>query len=199
MFRDSTGQRQQGTLLVSVPEDAAPEDVTLQVTTGESEALEQSVSLLDGTRLDTGAPQLYEVGDWRAEVVDAEAMELPYERLGGQPETIRGEVAEAYLTPYTEQFGWSRSGELYLVVDVDEPQNHDNHSAIHAELPDGTVVQPQTESSSLLGAFDGPMTFAVPADAGGATVVLTPRAKPRVEVIEGDPAEASIAWEVRRG
>ncbi|WP_462417432.1 hypothetical protein [Kytococcus sp. Marseille-QA3725] len=190
----TAGDRQQGSVIVSAPEDIAPEDLLLEVTTGQEESLEQSLSIVDGTRTSDSAPQLYAVEDFTAEVTDAEAMSFDYVDLTKETQTIRGEVEKAHLTPYHEQFGFSRSGELYLVVTVDEPENHDNRSTIQVEMPDGTTIEPEDENRSLVKAFDGPMTFSVPADAGEAIVRLTPRAKPATEVTEGEPAEATVTW-----
>lgn len=193
------GDRQQGTLVVSAPEELSPEDLVLEVTTGEDDGLTQSLSLVDGTRTSDDAPQLYTVDGFEVELTDAESMNLPYERMNGAPETIRGEVEQAHLTPYHPEHGWSRSGELFLVVTVDEPKNHDNKSTIQVEMPDGTTIEPEAENSSLVRGFDGPMTFSVPADAGEATVRLTPKAKPKLDVITGDPAEATVTWSVTDG
>ncbi|HLR95976.1 MAG TPA: hypothetical protein VK053_15760 [Jiangellaceae bacterium] len=194
-----SGDRQQDTIVVAIPETAEPEDVVLEAKTSSSrrsdEDVIQMISLIDGSRVDTDIPQAYAMADWEAvEVSDAGTMEFEYERITGDLETIRGSVDTAYLTPLHADHGWPRTDEVFLVVDVDEPENHDNKSIIHVELPDGTVVQPQAENSSLVRAFSDPMVFSVPADAGTVTVVLTPRAKPFTDVLEGDPVEATVTW-----
>lgn len=194
-----SGDRQQATIVVAIPETAEPEDVVLETKTSSSrrsdEDVIQMISLIDGSRVDTDIPQAYDIVDWEAvEVSDAGTMDFEYERITGDTETIRGSVDTAYLTPLHADHGWPRTDEVFLVVDVDEPKNHDNHSTIHVELPDGTVVQPQAENSSLVRAFSDPMVFSVPADAGTVTVVLTPRAKPFTDILEGDPVEATITW-----
>src|SRR5690625_4796240 len=194
-----SGDRQQDTIVVAIPETAEPEDVVLEAKTSSSrrsdEDVIQMISLIDGSRVDTDIPQAYAIADWEAvEVSDAGTMDFHYERITGASETIRGSVDTAYLTPLHADHGWPRTDEIFLVIEVDEPKNNDNESTIHVELPDGTVVQPQAENSSLVRAFSDPMVFSVPADAGTVTVVLTPRAKPFTDVLEGDPVEATVTW-----
>src|SRR5690625_2500106 len=159
-----SGDRQQDTIVVAIPETAEPEDVVLEAKTSSSrrsdEDVIQMISLIDGSRVDTDIPQAYAIADWEAvEVSDAGTMEFEYERITGDLETIRGSVDTAYLTPLYADHGWPRTDEVFLVVDVDEPENHDNKSIIHVELPDGTVVQPQAENSSLVRAVSDPMVF----------------------------------------
>src|SRR5690625_2500494 len=128
-----SGERQQDTIVVAVPEEAEPEDVVLQTSTsgrGTDPAL-QSISLMDGTRVETDIPHAYLIPAWDGvEVSDAGTMDVPSERLSGAEESIRGSVDTAYLTPMHPDHGWPRTDDLYLVIDVDEPKNHDNHSII---------------------------------------------------------------------
>src|SRR5690625_1463479 len=194
-----SGDRQQDTIVVAIPEAAEPQDVLLEAKTASSRGGDhdviQTISLVDGSRVDIDIPQAYAIADWDAvEVSDAGTMDFDYERITGASETIRGSVDTAYLTPLHADHGWPRTDEIFLVIEVDEPKNNDNESTIHVELSDGTVVQPQAENSSLVRAFSDPMVFSVPADAGTVTAVLTPRAKPFTDVLEGDPVEATITW-----
>lgn len=189
-FRFGSQTSEQGTLLLSVPEDSAPEDVVLEV---ETDGEYQALSLMDGTRTASDVEHIYERG---TEVsVDGERWEHSFDGFA-QDATIAGEVTGAFVTPYQPRGGWARPGHVHLALQVDDREvggADSDETSITLELEDGSTVTASNDPSSLLLAFADPVWFEIPADTTELTAVVTPAAKSGANDVAFDDATVEVA------
>lgn len=181
VFTTDEETKQQGTAVVSVPEDSRPDEALLEVRTDEKA---QSLSLVNGRRVSTDVPQVYQVADHTVRVTDVEEFEENFTGWTGSDQRIAGKVADAFVVPWLDRknqgTGWAGAGKTYVSVEMDWAEfssTSEDKSSIRLELADGTLVQPDNDHSGLLSGFQYNAVFQVPADTRSATVIVTPKVK----------------------
>ncbi len=169
--------RQSGTIVVSVPEDHDSESAVLEV---ETDGAVQTVSLVDGTRVETDVPQAYP-GPVEVEVADAERLDATFDHWIGGETAVQGEVVGAIATPYLPREhggdGWAAPDQRFVSVDVDWSLNESvtyDRTTMRLEAPDGTTFQLVNKPRTLVDVFGDPAVFQVPADLDELTVVIDP-------------------------
>lgn len=169
--------RQSGTLVVSIPEDHDPESVVLEL---ETDGVVQSVSLVDGTRVDADIPQAYP-GPVEVEVADAERLDVTFDHWSGGETAVQGEVVGAFATSYLPRErggdGWAAPGQRFVSIDVDWSLNESvtyDRTTMRLEGSDGSTFQLINKPRTLVDVFGDPAVFQVPADLDELTVVIDP-------------------------
>lgn len=191
-FIAGSGQRNQSTYLLSIPEGTVPEDAVVELTTGD---VVQSLSLMDGSRVDSDVEHIYQAG---SEVsVDGEGWSHVFDSWASGTHEINGQVTGAVITPYVD--GWARPGQVFLGVDIDARDNggvDDDITTIQIELPDGSTVTPDNDHSSLVNRFAERAWFQVPADSEQLTLHVNPMGKAgRDEIDFESPVEVTLTIE----
>ncbi|HLR57448.1 MAG TPA: hypothetical protein VK098_04605 [Beutenbergiaceae bacterium] len=172
------GTRHQGTLLVSLPETAEPGDALLEIETQEKF---QSLSLIDGSRVSSDVPSVYESAGITAEVTDADHIDESFPGWASGDDRVMGEVTSAFTAPWLDRSddgdGWAPEGKMYLSVEVDWRKvsaTTFDESTMYVELPDGDVVHPQS-NISVGTKFSDNVVFHIPVDVDTLTVVIEPK------------------------
>jgi len=177
LFSTDDGARHTGTVVVSLPENHAPEDAVVEL---ETHGAFQTVSLLDGKRLRSDVEHAYP-GPGEVTVESAERLEMTFSHfINDREATVQGQVADAYATPfldlgYGRGDGWAAPGQQYLAVEVDWHVTESItylDTVVRAETPDGTAYPTLNDPSSLTDAFAREVVFQVPADTDQVTVVI---------------------------
>lgn len=186
---DNTG-RQQATVVVSVPEDPEPQDLTLEL---ESDGKYQQISLVNGLRVSSDVDYIYD----RPRSVDIEenSWEGEFQILTGDTETLRGEIVGGHIAPLMPGQGWASPENVYLVLDVDSRDisgTGDDRTTMYLEFEDGSTVTPDLDPSSLMNAFNDPVVFQIPADARSVTAVLEIAARGGIDDYTFDDVEVHI-------
>lgn len=161
----------QGTVLLSVPEDTSPEDVVLESI---SDGMSQEISLVDGTRTASDVEHIYS-RPAAVEIGESASWSHDYDSRRGLV-THSGEVIAAHVSPMVPAHGWADPGNVLLGVDVstqDLPNPHLDNSTIRLRLEDGSTVQPEVDPKGTDGPFSRTAWFQLPVDAVGATVVIS--------------------------
>jgi len=194
LFSTADGARHTGTLVVSLPKDPAPGDAVIEIETDDAF---QSVSLVDGTRVDTDVPQAYP-GPQEVTLESAERLDVSFPHWHRGEISVQGEVVGGFTTPYLSGQGWASPGQHYLSVAVDwhlsERTTYDE-TTMRVETADGDVFQPINDFSSHQEVFARDAVFQLPVDVEAVTVVIesayqtSPTNK---ELIEQDPISAEL-------
>ncbi|MGC5626806.1 hypothetical protein ACPYO6_00990 [Georgenia sp. Z1344] len=162
---------EQVTVVLSVPDDAAPEDVVLESVAFD---VSQEISLLDGTRTASGVEEIY-ARPTDVEVGEGAEWSHDYEtRYGGMTQT--GQLTGGVLTPFVPEVGWANPGHVFLGVDVttqEPPSPHYDESTIRLRLADGSTVEPETNTNGSDGPFTRRVWFQLPVDAAEAVVEVS--------------------------
>lgn len=186
-FVTGSGERMQTTFLVSVPEDTTAQEAVIVLSTDD---MEQSLSLIDGSRVASDVEPIYQAG---TEVsVDGEGWSHEFEKWAGGTHEINGEVTAAAISPYVD--GWARPGQVFLGVDIDARDNggtDEDHTTLQIELPDGSTVTPDNKHASLTNQFAERAWFQVPADSTELTLHVHPKGT-GAEEYEFDPVEIML-------
>lgn len=188
-FQTGSGERQQNTYMLSIPEGTPAEEAVAVLTTGD---VEQSISLIDGSRVDSDVEPIYQAG---TEVtVDGEGWSHEFDSWASGTHEINGQVTGAVITPYVD--GWARPGQVFLGVDIDardDGGSDEDITTIQVELPDGTTVTPDNDHSSLVNRFAERAWFQVPADAKDLILHVNPKGKAGLDEVEFDsPVEVKL-------
>ncbi len=200
VFSTADGTMQRGTIVASLPADSAPDAAVLEV---ETAGKFQSLSLLNGKRVNSDVEHIYDVVDRRVEIGKAEEFEETFTGWAGGTKRIAGSVVDAFATPWLDRGnggdGWAGPGKTYLSVEVDWVDisgADDDESTVHLELDNGKTVQPDNDPSSLVNAFDDNAVFQIPATTQHVTVVVTPQVKvgagSGAKVHKWDPVKAEL-------
>ncbi|USQ79694.1 DNA polymerase V family protein [Ornithinimicrobium faecis] len=192
VLRGGSGERQQTTYVVSVPEGASPEDAVAELVTDD---VVQQISLIDGTRVNSDVEHIYQAG---TEVtVDGEGYSQVFDSWASGTHEINGQVTGAVISPYVE--GWARPGQVFLGVDIDARDDtgvDDDITTIQLELADGSTLTPENDFSSLINRFDETAWFQVPADSEQITLHLNPMGKAGTKEIDFEsPIEVTLTIE----
>lgn len=188
-----SGERLQETYLLSVPSDPAPEDAVIEFVTSDAT---QSISLVDGSRVDSAVEAIYQAG---TEVTVGEGGNYSHEftSWGGGTHEINGQVTGAVISPYVD--GWARPGQVFLGVTVDARDDtgvDDDLTDLRLELADGTTITPENDFSSLKNRFVETAWFQVPADSEQITLHVLPKAKAGTKDIDFEsPVEVQLTIE----
>lgn len=193
------GTRHQGTLLVSLPETAEPGDALLEIETQEKF---QSLSIIDGSRVSSDVPSVYESAGITAEVTKADSIDESFPAWASGDDRVNGEVVSAFTAPWLSRKddgdGWAPDGKMYLSVEVDWRRvsaTTFDESTMYVELPDGDIVHPQS-NISIRPKFGDNVVFHIPVDVDTVTVVIEPEvvvgAGNSAPVHEWDDLEATI-------
>ncbi len=171
LFSTADGTRHTGTLVVSLPKDHGPADAVIEIETDDAF---QSVSLVDGTRVDTDVPQAYP-GPQEVTLESAERLDVSFPHWHRGEITVQGEVIGAFTTPYLSGQGWASPGQHYLSVAVDwhlsERTTYDE-TTMRVETADGDAFQPINDFSSHQEVFARDAVFQLPVDVEAVTVVI---------------------------
>src|SRR5699024_3457123 len=135
------GARSTGTIVVSLPEDHGPDDAVIEIETHDAF---QTVSLLDGKRLDSDVEHAYP-GPREVTVESAERLDASFDHWISGPASMQGEVVGGFATPYLDEGrgqgdGWAAAGQHYLAVEVDwhlSESNTYSENVVRAETTDG--------------------------------------------------------------
>lgn len=189
-----------GTIVMSVPEDHSPEDALIEIETADAR---QSVSLVDGIRIDSDVPHAYP-GPREVTLTNAEKLDATFEHWISGPATVQGQVTGAIATPYLDAGrgqgdGWAAPEQMYLAIDVDwhlsESATYDETS-IRLEGPDEQVFQPINDPKGLTDVFERAAVFQIPMDVATATVVIESAYRNGVlsgaKLIEFDPIRTEL-------
>lgn len=191
-FQAGSGERQQTTYMLSVPEGTTAEDAVAVLTTGD---VEQSISLIDGSRIDSDVEHIYQAGS--TVTVDGEGWSHVFDSWASGTHEVNGQVTGAVITPYVD--GWARPGQVFLGVDIDARDNggvDDDITTIQIELADGSTVTPDNDHSSLVNRFAERAWFQVPADSEQLTLHVNPMGKAgRDEIDFESPVEVTLTIE----
>lgn len=184
-----SGERLQQTYLLSVPSNPAPEDVVLELVTSDAA---QSLSLVDGTRVDSDVEAIYLAG---TEVtVEGEGYSHVFDSWASGTHEINGQVTGAVISPYVG--GWARPGQVFLGVDIDARDDSgvdDDITTIQLELADGSTVTAENDFSSLKNRFNETAWFQVPAESEQITLRLNPMGKAGTTEIDFEsPIEVTL-------
>lgn len=192
--------RSTGTVVVSVPEEHAPEDAVIEIETDDAI---QRVSLVDGTRTSSDVPHAYP-GPREVTLVDAEKLDATFDHWISGASTVQGQVTGAIATPYLDEGygqgdGWAAPEQMYLAIEVDwhlsESATYDETSIL-LEGPDGDVFQPINDPKGLTDVFERSAVFQIPAELETATVVIESAYRNGVlsdaKLIEFNPIRAEL-------
>lgn len=158
----------QATVVVSAPEDAEPEDVTLEVVQDEAA---QEISLVDGSRTASDVEHIYERPTSVA-VEEGHDWDVSFTGFTGKTEHLSGQIEGAEILPALPKQGWATSGNVFLGLDVSTNKLNspdEDESMITLELPDGTTQRWLDDPSDLQYRFKDRVWFEIPADATEAT------------------------------
>lgn len=191
-FTGGSGEREQSTYLLSIPEGTAAEEAVLEVTTGD---VVQTLSLIDGARVDSDVEPIYQAG---TEVtVDGEGWSHVFDSWASGTHEVNGQVTGAVITPYVDD--WARPGHVFVGVDIDARDNggaDDDITTIQIELPDGSTVTPENDPSSLKNRFAERAWFQVPADSEQLTLHVNPMGKAGLDEIDFEsPVDVTLTIE----
>lgn len=179
-FVAGSGERDQSTYLLSIPEGAAAQDAVVELTTGD---VVQTLSLIDGSRVDSDVEHIYQAGT--AITVDGDSWSHVFDGWTSGTHEVNGQVTGAVITPYVD--GWARPGQVFVGVDIDARDNSGEDqdiTTIQIELADGTTVTPEKDPSSLMNRFAERAWFQVPADSEELILHVNPMGKAGREEID---------------
>lgn len=191
-FTGGSGERDQSTYLLSIPEGTAAEDAVVELTTGD---VVQSLSLIDGSRVDSDVEHIYQAG---TEVtVDGEGWSHVFDSWASGTHEVNGQVTGAVITPYVD--GWARPGQVFLGVDIDardDGGSDEDITTIQIELADGSTVTPDNDHSSLVNRFAERAWFQVPADSEELILHVNPKGRAGLDDIDFEsPVEVKLTVE----
>lgn len=191
-FTGGSGERDQSTYLLSIPEGTAAEDAVVELTTGD---VVQSLSLIDGSRVDSDVEHIYQAG---TEVtVDGEGWSHVFDSWASGTHEVNGQVTGAVITPYVD--GWARPGQVFLGVDIDardDGGSDEDITTIQIELADGSTVTPDNDHSSLVNRFAERAWFQVPADSEELILHVNPKGRAGLDDIDFEsPVEVQLTVE----
>lgn len=158
----------QATVVVSAPEDAKPEDVTLEVVQAEAA---QELSLVDGSRTASDVEHIYE-RPASVTVEKGHGWDVSFTGFTKKTEHLTGQIDGAEILPALPKQGWAKSGNVFLGLDVSTNKlnsTDEDESMIVLELPDGTTQRWLEDPSNLQYRFKDRVWFEIPADAAKAT------------------------------
>lgn len=185
-----SGERLQETYLLSVPSDPSPEDAVIEFVTSD---VTQTISLVDGTRVDSAVEAIYQAGTQVSLEGDG-AYSHEFESWASGTHEINGQVTGAVISPYVG--GWARPGQVFLGVDVDARDDggvDDDLTDLRLELADGTTVTPENDFSSLRNRFTETAWFQIPADTEQLTLHVLPKGKAGTKEIDFEsPVEVQL-------
>lgn len=188
-----SGERLQETYLLSVPSDPSPEDAVIEFVTSD---IAQTISLVDGSRVDSAVEPIYRAGTTVTLEGDG-AYSHEFESWASGTHEINGQVTGAVVSPYVG--GWARPGQIFLGVDVDARDSggvDDDITDLRLELADGTTVTPDNDFSDLQNRFAETAWFQIPADTEQLTLHVLPKGKAGTTEIDFEsPVEVQLTIE----
>lgn len=194
---DST--RYQGTIIVSLPQDAQAKDAVLEI---ETQDKRQSISLVDGQRIDSQVPHVYESAQVTAEVTSADEIDEGFIGWAKQDDRVAGKVVGAYTAPWLGRAnrgsGWASPDKMYLSVEAEWRRvsaTTFDKTSMYIELPDGDIIHPENDIN-LGTTLKENAVFLVPVDATEVVAVIEPKvvvgAGNSAPVLEWDNLESTI-------
>ena len=173
VFSTRDGTAQQGTIVISLPEESSPDAASLRSETADKK---QSLSIITGERLSSDIDYIYEATDKSVELVSADSINESFPAWAGGDDYVEGEVVGAefanFLQPKGGGQGWAGAGKHYVVVDLEwrkVSSTSFDESTIYVELENGDTIYPARNVNSL---SSNPIAFEIPIETEEFQVVL---------------------------